>query len=91
MSPKIEVEISHRGILLFRFSGHQHWRDLVPSLHRPRDVGYDTQVRGGNQAVTITNVSLSSLLTHVHRLRRDHLATHIPFGAYPLLLEEAPA
>lgn len=49
------------------------------------------QSRGGNQAVTITNVSLSSLLTHVHRLRRDHHATRIPFGAYPLLLKEVPA
>jgi hypothetical protein len=49
------------------------------------------QVRGGNQAITITNVSLSSPLTHVHRLRRDHHATRIPFGAYPLLLGEVPA
>lgn len=49
------------------------------------------QVSGGNQAVTITNVSLSSPLTHVRRLHRDHHATRIPFGAYPLLLEEVPA
>jgi hypothetical protein len=85
--PKIEIEICHLGLFLFRFSGHQQtW-----PLHRPRDVGYDMQVRGGNQAATITNVSLSSPLTHMHRLRRDHHATRIPFGAYPLSLEEVPA
>ncbi len=49
------------------------------------------QVRGGNQDVTITNLSLSFLLMHVHRLRRDHHATRILFGAYPFLLEEVLA
>lgn len=72
----------------FRDINKQHWHDLIPSLHCPHDVGYDMQVRSGNQAVTITIVSLSSLLASVHRLRRDH---HIPFGAYPLLLKEVLA
>jgi hypothetical protein len=49
------------------------------------------QVRGGNQGITITNVSLSSLLMHVHRLHRDHHATRIPFGAYPLPLKGVPS
>jgi hypothetical protein len=50
--PNIEIKRSLDGLFLFRFSG-----DLLPSLRRRRDVGYDMQVRGGNQTVTITNVS----------------------------------
>ena len=49
------------------------------------------QVRRESQAVAITDVSLSSPLTHVHRPRRDHHATRIPFCGYPLLSEEVPA
>jgi hypothetical protein len=84
--PNIEIKISLDGLFLFRFSG-----DRLPSLRHPRDVGYDIQVRGGHQTVTIINVSLSSPPAHVHRLRRDHHATRIPFGAHPLLLEGVPA
>lgn len=78
--PNIEIKVNLDGLFLFRFSG-----DLLPSLRSPRDVGYDMQVRDGHQTVTITNVSLSSPPAYVHRLRRDHHATRIPFGAYPLL------
>ena len=49
------------------------------------------QMRGGSQAMAITDVSLSSPPMHVHRLHRDHHATRIPFGAYPLPLKNVPA
>ena len=57
----------------------------------PCNVGYEMQMRDGSQAMAITDVSLSSPPMHVHRLHRDHHATRIPFGAYPLPLKNVPA